>query len=191
MAKYRLATARRRLTGVWAGIFLFFIPMIGHAQTDPAAAVATTASQTTAVNDTLETLVSFVKLRDELRQDIKALNKQIDSAQSEAEKGKLRQELEKLESDLRTTTRNLENIAAGADISRLRAEKQEEFNFQKEIFALLKPALDEMKEMTSHVRQKSDLREKIVYYEERLPVIERALANVGRLQKQSKDESLK
>lgn len=164
--------------------------MIGHAQTDPAAAVST-AAETTVVTDTLETLVSFVKLRDELRLDIKALNKQIDSAQSEAAKGKLRQEREKLESDLRTTTRNLENIAAGVDISRLRAEKQEDFNFQKEIFALLKPAFDEMKEMTSHVRQKSDLREKIVYYEERLPVIKRALANVGRLQKQSKDESLK
>jgi hypothetical protein len=171
---YRFATAWRRLPPAWAGIFLFFMPMIGHAQTDPAAAVST-AAETTVVTDTLETLVSFVKLRDE----------------SEAAKGKLRQEREKLESDLRTTTRNLENIAAGVDISRLRAEKQEDFNFQKEIFALLKPAFDEMKEMTSHVRQKSDLREKIVYYEERLPVIKRALANVGRLQKRSKDESLK
>jgi len=191
MAKYRLAIAWRRLTAAWAGIFLFLIPMINHAQTDPAATVATNAAETTAVIKTLGTLVSFVKLRDELRQDIKTLNKQIDSAQSEAEKAKLRQELEKLESDLRTTTRNLENIAAGVDISRLRAEKEVEFNFQKEIFALLKPALDEMKEMTSHVRQKSDLREKIVFYEERLPVIEQALANVGRLQEQSKDESLK
>ena len=191
MAMYRLATTWCRLNGLLAGFFLVFIPMIGHAQTDPAAAVVTTAAEAAAVTDTLETLVSFVKLRDELRQDIKALNKQIDSAQSEAEKGKLKQELEKLESDLRTTKRNLENIAAGVDISRLRVEKEEEFNFQKEIFALLKPALDEMKEMTSHVRQKSDLREKIVYYEERLPVIERALANVGRLQEQSKDGALK
>ena len=48
-----------------------------------------------------------------------------------------------------------------------------------------------MKEMTSHVRQKSDLREKIAYYEERLPVIEKALSNISRLQEQSKDKSLK
>ena len=48
-----------------------------------------------------------------------------------------------------------------------------------------------MKEMTSHVRQKSDLREKIAYYEERLPVIEQALSNISRLQEQSKDKSLK
>ena len=166
------------------------MPMIGQGQTD-SAAVATIAAETVADTDTLATLVSFAKLRNELLLDIKALNKQIDAEQSEAEKTKLKQELDKLESDLRTTTRNLENIAAGVDISRLRAEKEEDFNFQKEIFALLKPALDEMKEMTSHVRQKSDLREKIAYYEERLPVIEQALSNISRLQEQSKDKSLK
>ena len=190
MTTYRLTTAWRR----FAGGILILMPMIGHAQTDPAAAVATTAAETAAETaadtGTLVTLVSFVKLRNELLQDIKALNKQIDSEQSEAQKVNLKQELNKLESDLRTTTRNLENIAAGVDISRLRAEKEEEFNFQKEIFALLKPALDEMKEMTSHVRQKSDLREKIVYYEERLPVIEQALSNISRLQEQSQDKSL-
>jgi hypothetical protein len=45
--------------------FLFVMPMSGHAQTDPAAAVST-AAETTVATDTLETLVSFVKLRDEL-----------------------------------------------------------------------------------------------------------------------------
>ena len=190
MTKYRLATARCWFVGMLAGGFLLFMPIVGHAQAEPAA-VATTAAEMGADTDTLSTLVSFVKLRNELQQDIKALNKQIDSERSEAEKANLRRELDKLESDLRTTTRNIENIAAGVDISRLRAEKEEDFNFQKELFALLKPALDEMKEMTSHVRQKSDLREKIASYEERLPVIEEALANIGRLQEQTKDKSLK
>ena len=190
MGKYRLVTTRFRFTGVWVCVFLFSVPIIGYGQSNPVDAGPTVA-ESTADTDTLATLISFAKLRNELLQDIKALNKQIDSAQSEAEKGKLRQELDKLESDLRATTRNLENIAAGVDVSRLRAEKEEDFNFQKELFALLKPALDEMKEMTSHVRQKSDLREKIAYYEERLPVIEEALSNIGRLLAKSKDEPLK
>ena len=190
MTKYQLATAWRRLAGVLAGGLLIYMPTMAYGQTEPAA-VETATVETAADTDTLTTLISFVKLRNELLQDIKVLNKQIDLADSEAEKVKLKKEIEKLESDLRATTRNLENIAAGVDISRLRTEKEEEFNFQKEIFALLKPALDEMKEMTSHVRQKSDLREKIAYYEERLPVIEQALANINRLQKQSKDKSLK
>ena len=176
---------QRWLACVLAGVILLCGAAIGHAQTEP----ATVTSK--ADTDTLETLLSFVKLRNQLTQDIKALNAQIDAAQSEAEKADLRQERIKLEADLRTTKRNLENIAAGVDISSLREEKQEDFNFQREVFALLKPALDEMKEMTAHVRQKSELRERIAYYEERLPVIEQALANVERLQEQSQDESLK
>ena len=35
------------------------------------------------------------------------------------------------------------------DASKLRAETTEAFDFQKEIFALLRPAIDEMKEMTA------------------------------------------
>jgi len=111
--------------------------------------------------------------------------------QSEAEKNRLIQQRIKLEADLRSTTRNLENIAAGVDISNLRMQEQEEFNFQKEIFALLKPALDEMKEMTSHVRLKSDLREKIAYYDERLPVLGQAIANINRLLEHSKEKSVR
>jgi hypothetical protein len=185
MANFRWVMNWCRLTGLLAAIFLFFTPLPGHGQTDPVAA------DTPAATGTLDTLRSFVNLRNDLLQDIKALNQQIDAAQSDAEKNNLRQQLDKLEADLRATARNLEDIAAGVDISSLRVEKQEEFNFQKELFALLKPALDEMKEMTSHVRLKSDLRERIAYYEERLPVIEQALSNVMQLQEQSEDKSLK
>lgn len=185
MSIFRLVRSWRRLSGVLAGTFLFFMPINGYGQTDRVAA------ETTATTGTLDTLRPFVNLRKDLRQDIKALNQQIDAAQSEAEKNSLRQSLDKLEADLRATTRNLEDIAAGIDISSLRAEKQEEFNFQKELFALLKPAIEEMKEMTSHVRLKSELRERIAYYGERLPLIEQALTNVNQLQEQSEDKSLK
>lgn len=185
MSIFRLVRSWRRLSGVLAGTFLFFMPINGHGQTDRVAA------ETTATTDTLDTLRPFVNLRKDLRQDIKALNQQIDAAQSEAKKNSLRQARDKLEADLRATTRNLEDIAAGIDISSLRAEKQEEFNFQKELFALLKPAIEEMKEMTSHVRLKSELRERIAYYGERLPLIEQALTNVNQLQEQSEDKSLK
>lgn len=169
---------------VLASMLLLFAPIVAYAQTNGA------VPEDSAADKTLETLVSFVKLRNDLLQDINNINQQIDSAQSEAEKSGLRQQRIQLEADLRSTTRNLEDIAAGVDISSLRTQAQEEFNLQKEIFSLLKPALDEMKEMTSHVRLKSDLRDKITYFSERLPLLEQALANNERLQQQSSDESL-
>ena len=190
MEKFRWKMARGCLTGMLASVFLISMPVNASQQPDPEA-LAISIADTTADSETLATLVSLIKLKNELLLDIKALNEKVESAGSGAEEANLRQELEKLESDLRATTRNLESIAAGVDLSRLRVEKEEEFNFQKEVFALLKPALDEMKEMTSHVRQKSDLREQVVYYQERLPVIEQAVSNMSRLQEQSKDESVK
>jgi len=38
-----------------------------------------------------------------------------------------------------------------------------------------------MKDMTSHVRQKSDLKDKVAYYNEKLPVTERAVTNITAL----------
>ncbi len=182
---FQLIRSRHPFTTIFIAVFLLAVPLLGHGQTD------INADEGTKASSTLDTLISFVELKKELLQDIKALNKQIDSMQSEAEKNRLIQQRIKLEADLRSTTRNLENIAAGVDISNLRMQEQEEFNFQKEIFALLKPALDEMKEMTSHVRLKSDLREKIAYYDERLPVLGQAIANINRLLEHSKEKSVR
>ncbi|MCP5312911.1 MAG: hypothetical protein H6955_05110 [Chromatiaceae bacterium] len=143
-----------------------------------------------ALTDTLRTLTNTVTLRDELRADINATKKAIAEAQSELERADLNKRLEKQEADLQTVRRNFEAIATGVDAGKLRSTSAEEFDFQKELFALLRPAIDEMKEMTAHVRQKADLREKIAYYNERMPTIEQAIANLERLAAQTEDAVL-
>jgi hypothetical protein len=150
----------------------------------------TVEQEAAAASNTLETLQGFIKLRKDQKQDIEALNKRLKETQSEAQKQAYKQELASLEADLQSTTRNFESIAAGVNLAKLRTPEEDKFNFQEELFALLKPAIDEMKDMTAHVRQKSDLREKISVYQDRLPVIEQALANINGLIKQSKDPQL-
>ncbi|MBT3206650.1 MAG: mechanosensitive ion channel [Gammaproteobacteria bacterium] len=140
---------------------------------------------------TIETLESFVTLKNRLQSDIKALNKQVDAAQSDQEKTDLRQQQSKLKEDLRNTTQHMREIAAGIDISSLQQKEEEAFNFQKEVFSLLKPAFDEMKEMTSQVRQKSELKENISFHSSRLPVIQQAIDNTETLRKQTKNKKLR
>ncbi len=139
---------------------------------------------------TLETLTSFVELKKNLQQDMQAVNRQLQSAQTDAEKANLKQQLEKLEGDLKTTNRNFENIAAGVDMTTLRGEVQEDFNLQQEVFSLLRPAIDEMKEITARVRQKSELKKKIAFYQGQLPIITEALANVAILQQNADNKIL-
>ena len=127
-------------------------------------------AQDVQLQDTISTLQSLISLHDQLKSDIEALGRQMKAAESEAERKDLQVQLDKLGADLKTTSRNLREIAAGADIASLRATEESKFNLQEELFSLLRPALKEMKDMTSHVRQKSELKEKIDYYREKLPV---------------------
>jgi len=144
----------------------------------------------TQLQDTLRTLNSLIALQSQLKSEIDGLSRELNAAETSAQKKEIQAQLDKLDSDLQTTTRNLREIAAGADIASLRATKETKFDFQEEIFALLKPALEEMKDMTSHVRMKSDLKDKIAYYQEKLPVVKKAVANITRLLETSEDPAL-
>lgn len=142
------------------------------------------------VRSTLETLNSLIELQSAMRADIDGLHEQMESAQGAVAKKEIQTQLDKLETDLQATTRNLKEIAAGADINALRVTEEKPFNFQEELFSLIRPVLKEMKDMTSHVRVKSDLKERIAYYNSKLPVTERAVANVTLLLENADGKSL-
>jgi hypothetical protein len=142
------------------------------------------------LQETIHTLDSLITLQAQLRNDIESLDRRLDETGNAAEEQEIQQELNKLQVDLQTTTKNLREIAAGADIASLRVAEDTKFNFQEELLSLLKPALKEMKDMTSHVRLKSELKDKIAYYREKLPVTERAVANITRLLNTTDNPSL-
>jgi hypothetical protein len=139
---------------------------------------------------TLDTLNSLITLQLQMKQDIAALTQALEAAGTASERNAIQAQLNELEADLVATTRNLKEIAAGADIAGLRAVEEKKFSLQEELFALLKPALDEMKDMTSHVRVKSELRDRIADYREKLPVAERAVANLVSLLETAQSEPL-
>ena len=175
--------AAKHLAIAWPGLLLaLLLSAPGYCDTDgrtnPVAA------------ETLTTLANIISLRISLQDDIKDIKARIAQAQSDPERAGLLRDLEKAEADLQTVSRNFESVATGVDASKLRAETVEAFDFQKEIFALLRPAIDEMKEMTAHVRQKADQKEKIAYYEERLPIIRQAIGNLENLAGQGDDPRL-
>ncbi len=142
-------------------------------------------------NETLNTLLTYVEIEDQLRKEIKSLGKQLKTAQSESEKKDIKAQIEKVQQKLKGTTINLENIAADTDLNLLRVNKEEPFNLQKELFSLLEPALKEMKHATSDVRLKSQLREKIAYFKQREPIAKKALKNIAALNRQNKNKKIK
>ena len=140
---------------------------------------------------TLDTIDSLIQLQIQLKQDIADLTLKLETAATASDKRDIQAQLDKLEADLLATTRNLKEIAAGADIASLRETVEKKFSLQEELYSLLRPALEEMKDMTSHVRQKSELKEKIADYQEKLPVAERAVANLAGLLEEAGNEALR
>ena len=181
-------------------VILLFSPM-AHAEKkvfdpetlDPNAAmkVAEEKQKTQLTAETLSTLLNFVELQDQFRNDLKTLRKSLKLTHSETELNDIKDQIAKTEDKLKETLLNLENIAANTDLDLLRVNKEEPFNLQKELFSLLEPALKEMKHATSDVRVKSDLREKISYFKEREPIAKEALKNISALNRANKNKKIK
>ncbi|MEW7985999.1 MAG: hypothetical protein AB2805_18615 [Candidatus Thiodiazotropha sp.] len=141
--------------------------------------------------NTLSTLLNLVTIRENIEGDIASLSRSVAAAESETQKASLKQQLLKLDAELSRTVENFENISAGIDLTSLRSEDETQFDLKQELFSLLKPAIDEMKDMTSKVRQKSELKEKIAYYGERLKILDDALKNIEALRIESDSDKLK
>lgn len=136
---------------------------------------------------TLSTILDSVKLQERLRQDIISLQAELKVAKSETEIADLKAQIKALDERLKDTQSNIENIAADTDLGLLKTEEQKPFDLQKELMSLLEPALREMKYATNEVRKKSELRERIDYFNKREPVIKEALSNVSDLNKANED----
>jgi hypothetical protein len=168
-------------------LLLLILPLCGATL---AADEESAEPESTNDSQTIETLNSLVRLQGELRRDTARLTKDLEAAKVASEKNDIQSQLDKLGADLAKTTENLNEIAAGADINNLRTSQETKFDIKEELFSLVRPAIKEMKDMTSHVRQKSDLKDNIAYYKTKLPVVERAVANITRLLQANENKEL-
>jgi hypothetical protein len=152
--------------------------------------LTTEQKQQALTKETLETILNFVELQERLREDLNSLQKELKIAKSETEITGLKAQIKVVEEKLQDTKNNIENIAADTDLGLIRSSVQKPFDLQKELMALLEPALKEMKYATNTVRKKSDLREKIDYFKKREPVVKEALKNIATLNKANKNKKI-
>ena len=140
---------------------------------------------------TIDTLASLIAQKILIDKDIEELSVELKKASSDAEKAQLKEDIDSKGQEAQDIARNIENLAASTDISSLRAAKEETFNFEREFFSLLEPTLKEMNHLTSDVRAKADLRERIEFANKRIPVVKTALENIAKLEEGATNKDLK
>ena len=100
-------------------MMIWSVYLTAQAQPDTATPAADTQLQ-----DTLSTLNSLLELQSQMKADMISLGEQLSAARTEAEKKDIQAQLDKVSADLKTTNRNLREIAAGADIDSLRSAEE-------------------------------------------------------------------
>lgn len=168
-------------------ILLSTFSVLGDTKASPTnESIAEKTKELTAI-DTLSSLLTQKKVIDA---DISTLNIAFKRASSDSEKEQLKIDLDSKGDQAQKISRSIENLAASTDLSSLRAVKEEVFDFEKEFFSLIEPTLKEMKHLTYDVRAKADLRDRIKFVNERIPVVITALKNISQLDGASKDRNL-
>ncbi len=179
---------------IYATLIAMFLGVTSIAQSADETILVKTAQEIQKkklTTETLSTLLNFVELQEQYRKDLKTLRRELKLSATKTDKEDINIQLATTEAKLRDTILNIENIAANTDLEILRVNNEEPFNLQKELFSLLEPAIKEMKHATSDVRLKSELREKVEYFQQREPIAKEALKNIAALNRANKNKKIK
>jgi hypothetical protein len=121
---------------------------------------------------------------DELRQQLKL-------AQASSEKAKLEYEIKELEQLIQNSKDSFESIATGGvDSGIFHQEQPQKFNWQRDLFEIIEPFMDQLKQLTETPRTMERLSREIDENENRVKVIKRALSNVADVSTEVENKAL-
>lgn len=140
---------------------------------------------------TREQLASIAVSIQERRAHLEELRKELGAAETDSEKADLQLQIAELEELIQATRNSFESIALGGVDSTIFREQQEQpFDWQKELFQIISPFMDELKRITETPRTIDRLNSEIAEQESRLAIINRALEYISEVMAGVKEEAL-
>ncbi len=116
------------------------------------------------------------------RAHLEELRKQLAAAETASEQAELELEITELEELIQASRNSFESIATGGvDSSIFREQPDQPFDWQRDLFQIIEPFLDQLKRMTDTPRTIERLNTEIAEQESRLVVINRALDHIDKV----------
>ncbi|WP_415718064.1 hypothetical protein [Maridesulfovibrio sp.] len=172
--------------------FLMLMPIKGIAQTETIAATLEKAQTADIQSDTkADTLANLLQYKSELEKQIKKVKNELKKTSHPMDKETLTLRLTDLIAQLNEVSQNFVKVATGMDLSVFNENSQHNFVWQEEIETLVRPLLQELKEMTKRPRQIERLKSRVAYFESRLPRAKEAVENISTLINEAKSPALK
>jgi len=150
-----------------------------------------TVKDDTTEMSTLTTLQSLIRSMQDLESQLKDLKPALKAAETEEQKIKIAAEINKLAESLDEHENDFERISIGVDLDRFGEKPEQDLDWKNEVQELLGPVLQELKNMTARPRQLERLRSEVAHYENKVPIVKKAIANLQKLIDKTKDDQLK
>ena len=150
--------------------FLLLMPVKGIAQTETIAANPELSHAADIQSDTkAETLANLLQYKSEIEKQIQKVKNELKKTSHPMDKETLSIRLTDLKTQLNEVRQNFVKVATGLDLSVFNEESHQNFVWQEEVETLVRPLLQELKEMTKRPRQIERLKSRVAYFESRLP----------------------
>ncbi len=132
---------------------------------------------------TLETIIESIRT---LKQDIGTKTAEQEAAQTEDEKKAIAEDVAKLAERLKDLEQDFTGLITGIDIEAFYEKDAGELVWEDEMKEIFSPIMKGLKDMTERPRRMEKLRSEIMTYEQELPQIQEAVANIGKLRKDAR-----
>jgi small-conductance mechanosensitive channel len=164
-------------------LFSFLLLLLtAQAAADEPARTAAADKQTDATQVSPETWRSFENLFaaiSQARQDLAALRHKLNAAKNDAQRQRIGNDIALLEANIDSLQLAWEMWATGGvDLQLFSPQKQEKFDWRREILSVFEPIVVEMRRLTERPRKVERLRAQQSFYHPRLAAAQAALANI-------------
>lgn len=134
------------------------------------------------IDTTYDMLRSSNALIDSIRQKIGEKRNALKENPLSTDQESIQKELAIFDQQLKEAESDFESIATGIDIHRFDNKNlNEPFDWQNELLSIVEPMIKELKLFTLRARQKTKLKEEILYYDNVLPTTQQAIENLDAL----------
>ncbi|PTN37893.1 hypothetical protein [Desulfonatronum sp. SC1] len=187
------------LTLLFALTLVCASPSVPFAQQDPAPTPGLPAMPSPGSTQNLEERLDAVRSQlaniaqsiQDRRQHLDDLRRHMAEAQTASERAEMEAEIEELERLIQASRTTFESVATGGvDSSIFRDQPEQPFDWQQQLFEVIEPFLDQLKQFTETPRNIERINREIAQDQARLNVVNRALANIANVIAGVQDEEL-
>ena len=127
---------------------------------------------------TIATLRGIIQSIEAVEEELQEAHAAFDAAETEEQKAAFAEVIKGLFAQRAQDQQDFEEIATGLDLGKFGAPPQDSFDWEAEMQEIVGPIIGELKNLTARPRELEKLRAQVAYYEKRLEMVKKAIAQI-------------